>query len=108
VINLVCLGLVVIGKWNSPRENTGGFILGNFLVAILVRNEFFTRFLYLVINTLFAKVVHPTNLLLRILTKICSGHHYGSVSLAHLSSSILAAYILAAPYPASFGSCFPW
>lgn len=39
-----------------PRNYTGAFILGNLLSAILVRNELFGRFLYLLVNTLFAKV----------------------------------------------------
>lgn len=55
-LNLVGLFLAVIGKWSYPRHYTGAFVLGNLQVAILVRNELFVRFLYLFVNTVFAKV----------------------------------------------------
>lgn len=54
--NLTGLGLAIAGVWTYPRDYTGGFVLGNLLMAILMRNELFGRFLYLVVNTLFAKV----------------------------------------------------
>jgi len=55
-INLIGLILAATNVWTYPRHYTGGFLLGNLLVAILVRNELFGRLLYLIINTLFAKV----------------------------------------------------
>lgn len=54
--NLVGIGLAIAGVWHYPRNYTGAFVLGNLLVAILMRNELFGRFLYLLVNTLFAKV----------------------------------------------------
>ena len=54
--NLVGIGLAIADIWHYPREYTGAFVLGNLLVAILMRNELFGRFLYLLVNTLFAKV----------------------------------------------------
>jgi len=54
-INLIGLILAATNVWTYPRHYTGGFLLGNLLVAILVRNELFGRLLYLIINTLFAK-----------------------------------------------------
>ncbi|KAI0057870.1 hypothetical protein BV25DRAFT_1969630 [Artomyces pyxidatus] len=54
-INLTGLVLAATGKWQYPRRYTGGLILGNLLTAILMRNELFGRFLYLLVNTLFAK-----------------------------------------------------
>ncbi|KAF8201012.1 hypothetical protein BJ912DRAFT_1019923 [Pholiota molesta] len=53
--NLVGLGLAIADVWKYPRNYTGAFVLGNLLVAILMRNELFGRFLYLIVNTLFAK-----------------------------------------------------
>lgn len=55
-LNLTGLGLAIAGVWVYPRQYTGAFVLGNLLTAILMRNELFGRFLYLVVNTLFAKV----------------------------------------------------
>ncbi len=54
--NLVGISLAVAGVWRYPRNYPGALILGNLLVAILMRNELFGRFLYLLVNTLFAKV----------------------------------------------------
>ncbi|KAG5639481.1 hypothetical protein H0H81_001603 [Sphagnurus paluster] len=54
-INLTGIILAATGKWKYPRHYTGAMVLGNLLTAILMRNELFGRFLYLVVNTLFAK-----------------------------------------------------
>lgn len=53
--NLLGFILAATGVWSYPRHYTGAFILGNLYIAILVRNELFGRFLYLFVNTLFAK-----------------------------------------------------
>jgi hypothetical protein len=57
-LNLAGLLLAATGKWQYPRQYTGAFVLGNLQVAILMRNELFGRFLYLIVNTLFAKVLN--------------------------------------------------
>ncbi|KAF9039444.1 hypothetical protein BDZ89DRAFT_945396 [Hymenopellis radicata] len=54
-INCVGILLAAIDKWHYPRQYTGAFVLGNILVAVLMRNELFGRLLYLIVNTLFAK-----------------------------------------------------
>ena len=54
--NIIGLILTISGAWTYPRRYTSAFILGNLLTAILVRNELFGRFLYLLVNALFAKV----------------------------------------------------
>ena len=54
--NIIILILTISGAWTYPRKYTSAFVLGNFLTAILVRNELFGRFLYLFVNTFFAKV----------------------------------------------------
>ena len=58
-LNGIGLLLAALNIWTYPRHYTGAFILGNLLTAILVRNELFGRFLYLIINTCFAKVCIP-------------------------------------------------
>ena len=55
-LNAIALLLAALNVWTYPRHYTGAFILGNLLVAILVRNELFGRLLYLIVNTCFAKV----------------------------------------------------
>lgn len=45
-----------LGHFPYAAENTGGFVIGNILAGVVVRNELFGRLLYLVVNTLFAKV----------------------------------------------------
>ena len=42
--------------WHYPKKYTGGLVLGNLFVAILMRNELFGRLLFLIVNTCFAKV----------------------------------------------------
>ncbi|KAF9451497.1 hypothetical protein P691DRAFT_352740 [Macrolepiota fuliginosa MF-IS2] len=54
-MNLIGILLAAINVWTYPRKYTGALVLGNLFTAILIRNELFGRFLYLVINTLFAK-----------------------------------------------------
>jgi hypothetical protein len=55
-INLTGLVLAASGKWQYARRYSGACVLGNLLMAILMRNELFGRLLYLVVNTLFQKV----------------------------------------------------
>ncbi|KAE9408732.1 hypothetical protein BT96DRAFT_985593 [Gymnopus androsaceus JB14] len=55
-LNVIGLVLAAANVWVYPRNYTSAFILGNLQTALLVRNELFGRFLYLVVNTLFAKV----------------------------------------------------
>ena len=55
-LNLIGLILAITNTWSYPRHYTGAFVLGNLLVAILMRNELFGRFLYLIVNTLFSHV----------------------------------------------------
>ncbi|KAI0041348.1 hypothetical protein FA95DRAFT_1501625 [Auriscalpium vulgare] len=54
-LNIIGLVLAATSVWEYPRRYTGGFVLGNLLTAILMRNELFGRVLYLLVNTLFAK-----------------------------------------------------
>ncbi|KAJ7496960.1 hypothetical protein FB451DRAFT_209097 [Mycena latifolia] len=55
MLNFIGLVLAATGKWEYPRRYTGAFVLGNLQAAILMRNELFGRFLYLIVGTLFAK-----------------------------------------------------
>ncbi|KAF9255902.1 hypothetical protein L218DRAFT_1081618 [Marasmius fiardii PR-910] len=54
-LNIVGFVFAATGKWHYGRQYTGALVLGNILTAILMRNELFGRFLYLVVNTFFAK-----------------------------------------------------
>ncbi|KAF5316939.1 hypothetical protein D9611_003994 [Ephemerocybe angulata] len=53
--NVLSMILAVTGVWDYPRRYTGAMVLGNLYTAILIRNEMFGRFLYLVVTTCFAK-----------------------------------------------------
>ncbi|KAF9039445.1 hypothetical protein BDZ89DRAFT_1129339 [Hymenopellis radicata] len=59
-INGVGVLLAYFEKWHYPLQYTGAFVLGNILVAVLMRNELFGRLLYLIVTTLFAKVRLPS------------------------------------------------
>ena len=117
--NVIGILLAITGHWPYARKYTGPIVLGNLLFAILMRNELFGRFLYLVINTLFAKVHCPLIPTLRAshfsssaspfhpsltLPLPYSGHRFGSDWAVHLSSSISGASTLVVPRPAFFGS----
>lgn len=56
-LNMVGLGLAASGVWTYPIHRPAPLVLGNLMTAILMRNEVFGRCLYLIVNTLFAKVV---------------------------------------------------
>ncbi|KAH9028099.1 hypothetical protein EDB85DRAFT_1892674 [Lactarius pseudohatsudake] len=54
-LNMVGIGLAVSGHFPYAERYTGAMALGNLNFAILMRNELFGRFLYLFVNTCFAK-----------------------------------------------------
>jgi hypothetical protein len=60
VLNLVGVVLAASGHWPYAVRYTGALILGNFHISVLVRNEIFGRFLYLFVNSCFAKVSRLT------------------------------------------------
>ncbi|CUA67991.1 Vacuolar membrane protease [Rhizoctonia solani] len=57
VVTLNAVGLVLagIGRFEYATNHSGALVLGNLLCAVMMRNELFTRFLYLVATSLFAK-----------------------------------------------------
>jgi len=55
-LNMTGVVLAATGHWPYARKYTGALVLGNLYFAILMRNELFGRFLYLFVNTFFAKV----------------------------------------------------
>ncbi|KAB5588953.1 Palmitoyltransferase AKR1 [Ceratobasidium theobromae] len=57
IVLLESAGMIAAGLGHFPyaHENTGGFVIGNILAGVVVRNELFGRLLYLIVNTLFAK-----------------------------------------------------
>ncbi|PCH38375.1 hypothetical protein WOLCODRAFT_97002 [Wolfiporia cocos MD-104 SS10] len=54
-VNMIMFGFAVSGHWHYAIKYGGAMAVGNFNVAILVRNEIFGRLLYLFVNTCFAK-----------------------------------------------------
>jgi len=56
-LNMVGLVLAASGHFPYALKWTSAVALGNLNFAILMRNEFFGRFLYLFVNTCFAKVL---------------------------------------------------
>ena len=55
-LNAVGLVFAASGHFSYAEKWTGAMALGNLNFAILMRNELFGRFLYLSVNTCFAKV----------------------------------------------------
>jgi hypothetical protein len=55
-LNMVGLVLAATGHFPYALKRTSAMALGNLNFAILMRNELFGRFLYLFVNTCFAKV----------------------------------------------------
>ena len=53
---MIMFGFAVSGHWPYATKYAGAFAVGNFNFSILMRNEIFGRILYLIVNTLFAKV----------------------------------------------------
>ncbi|KAG6879909.1 hypothetical protein C0992_009573 [Termitomyces sp. T32_za158] len=76
-LNIVGVILAATGKWQYPRQYGGACVLGNLLVAILMRNELFGRLLYLIVNTLFAKVLAFNHIIVLSDIHDSSGHRYG-------------------------------
>lgn len=54
--NIIGIGLAASGHWPYALKYNSAMALANLNFAILMRNEIFGRVLYLVVNTLFAKV----------------------------------------------------
>ncbi|CEL54801.1 hypothetical protein RSOLAG1IB_07335 [Rhizoctonia solani AG-1 IB] len=57
VVTLNGVGLILagIGRFEYAINHSGALVLGNLLCAVMMRNELFLRFLFLIANTLFAK-----------------------------------------------------
>ncbi|KAG8793830.1 hypothetical protein FRC12_001460 [Ceratobasidium sp. 428] len=57
VITLNAVGIIMagIGKFQYAINHSGALVLGNLLCAVMMRNELFLRFLYLIANTFLAK-----------------------------------------------------
>jgi hypothetical protein len=54
--NGVCIVLAALGRFPYAENNNGAFILGNLLMAVMMRNELFLRGVFWVVNTCLAKV----------------------------------------------------
>lgn len=78
-LNLIGVVLAATGHFPYARKYTGALVLGNLYAAILVRNELFGRFLYLIVNTFFAKVSRllQHSFSFTDIDLVCSGPHCG-------------------------------
>ena len=63
LLNFAGLVVAIMDVWPYPRNYSDAMVLGNLLMAILVRNELFGRFVYLLVNKLFARVSGKLTLL---------------------------------------------
>ncbi|KDQ13821.1 hypothetical protein BOTBODRAFT_133065 [Botryobasidium botryosum FD-172 SS1] len=54
-LNFIGIGFAAAGRFTYAIDHSGALVLGNLLVAVMMRNELFLRFLYLVANTCLAK-----------------------------------------------------
>lgn len=48
LLNLVGIIMAALGRWRYANEHLGALVLGNLLMAILMRNELFLRCLYII------------------------------------------------------------
>ncbi|QRV78335.1 nonribosomal peptide synthetase [Ceratobasidium sp. AG-Ba] len=55
ILNGIGIVLAGIGKFEYAINHSGALVLGNLLCAVMMRNELFLRFLYLIATTFFAK-----------------------------------------------------
>jgi len=107
-INIAGIICAATGKWNHPRNFSGACVLGNLLLAILMRNELFGRFLYLIVNTCFAKVALSLCFPLISPDDFFSGPLFGFVWVAHRHSNTSVAFIPGVLYQDFCGSSFAW
>ncbi|KAG6813526.1 hypothetical protein H0H92_010231 [Tricholoma furcatifolium] len=82
-LNIVGIAFATSGKWEYPRNYSGACVLGNLLMAILMRNELFGRLLYLFVNTLFAKWTPVTHISILV---------FGLITLVIIGISIMSAF----------------
>lgn len=97
-MNGIGLLLAALNIWQYARQYNSAIALGNLWVAILVRNEFFGRILYLFVNTCFAKVSIALSIYL-------IHAHYGKMP---VDSSVVQARMhicLATPWGHPFRMC---
>lgn len=73
LFNLVGIILAARGRFKYAENHLGALVLGNLLCAILMRNELFVRFLYLLCIYGLRSVGLPENVLKRKLTMLLSG-----------------------------------
>lgn len=60
ILNGVGIVMAATGKFQYATNHSGALVLGNLLCAVMMRNELFLRFLYLIANTFLAKVFVDT------------------------------------------------
>jgi hypothetical protein len=101
VLNLAGIIMAALGRFPYAENHLGALVLGNLLTAILMRNELWMRFLYLVF-IYGLRSVRPllyTMTSRRQLTRTNSGHHCASSTVRHQFFSMSEAFTQDALYP---------
>jgi hypothetical protein len=76
-LNIIGMILAALGRFQYAENHMGALVLGNLLCAILMRNELFIRFLYLVaIYGLRSVRIHPVSHYVSAADKLVSGRLY--------------------------------
>ncbi len=75
-LNAVGIAFAASGHFPYAEKWTGAIALGNLNCAILMRNELFGRFLYMYVNTCFAKVSKVSQCLVAVLGPVFIDHQW--------------------------------
>lgn len=100
VFNLIGIILAATGHFRYAENHLGALVLGNLLMAILMRNELFVRFLYLVAIYGLRSVRSPHCGPTPLLTIIYSGRRCASSWQSTLRCSIWEVFTRVVRYPA--------
>lgn len=99
LLNLIGIVLAADGIFTYAENHLGALVLGNLLCAVLMRNELFVRFLYLVFIYGLRSVSCATGYHGQGLTRLDSGHLSASSSRLPLSCNISEASTRGVPFP---------
>ena len=100
IFNLIGIILAATGHFRYAENHLGALVLGNLLMAILMRNELFVRFLYLIAIYGLRSVRFPRPSPTSLLTIVYSGRRYTSSWQSTLCCSIWEAFTRVVRYPA--------
>lgn len=101
LLNLAGIIMAALGRFPYAENHLGALVLGNLLTAILMRNELWMRFLYMVFIYGLRSVcpIRPFTSAIKSLTEFFSGHHCALNMLQHLFFNMSGEFIPDAPFP---------